>query len=1067
MIDYKTLPVYQNKEQILNALEDNQVIIVESPTGSGKTTQIPLILHEAGYSATGVIGVTQPRRIAAMSVCEFIKGQIHDEKSFCGYTMRFYDTTDSSTCIKIMTDGILLQEVKDDPLLSRYSVIMVDEAHERTLNIDFILGLLKEITAKRPDLKVIISSATINTKQFSEFFDNAPIVSIDGRLFPVEVKYIPFSFSECYETTGYSEYKKICELVYEEYLDPDGGDVLVFLPGEAEIKDCIEALKRDAFITFSSYQIYPLFGRLSKEEQERVLIPTAPGKTKVVVATNIAETSLTIDGIKTVVDAGMVKINYYNQRNFTSALITRPISKASADQRKGRAGRTQNGTCYRLYSEENYNNRPEFTEEQILHSDLAEVVLRMSELGIYNPETFPFITAPKQEALISAVETLKYIEAISDDMHLTAIGEMMIKFPLLPRLSRVVVESLRKYPAVISPVLTAVSFLSTKGPFVTPENPQKIEIARNRQHKLIDNKNGDFVAYLDMYKTYNSFAIDDERKQFCEFNYLDKQTMDEIVHIRGQLRQIVADMGIPVSENDDNVDIEEYLMCLASGLKQYICRKETFLSYRGDYYYGDGYYVDNSYYTSISADRIYIHPGSSWFDKKPKYILAGELVATSRLFARAVSPLKSEWINTIDPNLLSAIARNKIDREEERRVKQEEYLAEMKVAEEMAYRERFFNDIKSGVKADDIIPLTEVDAIKERSDTEVYFSCNGYISVTKYPLKYFDYDLSFIVKTDTPEVLTPEVLNFHDDKYKISEKSSREQVEFVLSKLFRPCVVDGHLEYLTLQEDYENDRADVYCLTPEASILNAVGWLFCIFEDMSYTFKDTGWADLFDGLSEKIFARSIMNQVEDYEKTASSRCFSAPLPPPPKPVYYEEEQAVLNGISSGVFNDRKVWFIFDLKKADILEGEEIYTYIDSCISRNPVPYEVLNKEYNLVLNDCRLIPEDRMRRLKPFDPSVKNYNYKGLLAKLENRILKLYAPKREDGFSKYFDYIYLKAENGKYCLGYTPDVKEAVTLTYDALQKLYPTLDETKKGYPELSKYLQKTIERFAKYCEA
>ncbi len=1051
MIDYKDLPVYKNKEQILDALRNNQVVIVESPTGSGKTTQIPLILHEAGYAETGIIGVTQPRRIAAMSVCEFIKNQIGDDKNLCGYTMRFYDTTDSTTRIKIMTDGILLQEVKDDPILSRYSVIMIDEAHERTLNIDFLLGLLKEISAKRSDLKIIISSATINTQSFSSFFDNAPIVSIDGNMFPVEVKYAPINDFDYINTKSPLFNDKICQLVYEAHLDPDGGDVLVFLPGEAEIKSCLEALRNNSYIHLPSYQIYPLYGRLSKEEQERVFIPTARGKTKVVVATNIAETSLTIDGIRTVIDAGTVKMNFYDQNSFTQSLVTKQISKASAEQRKGRAGRTQNGFCYRLYSEKSYESRKEFTEEQILHSDLAEVVLRMSELGIYNPETFPFITGPKEEALASAIETLKYIGAIDDTMHLTAIGEMMIKFPVVPRLSRVIVEAITKSPEVIEPVLTAVSFLSTKGPFITPENEKDLREAREAQHELVDNKNGDFVAYLSIYKKYVSTRTEEDRKDFCDLNYLDRQTMDEIVHIKEQLCELVRDMGVPVSENKGRLDIEKYLKCLASGLRQYICKKEDDSFY--SYTYG---YVDRSYYTSIGANSIYIHPACSWFAKKPKYILAGELMQTSKMFARTVSPLQGEWINEIDPRLLSNIERNRKIREEE---EAELFRQQLELVKEAGSDKRYKNDIKSGINDDDIIPLTEIDNIKERSDTEVYLSCGGYVSVTRYPLKYIDADLSFVPKTDTPEVL-----DLTDSKYSFTATSSAEDVKLILSKLFRPCVVDDHLEFLTLVEDME--ETDVYWLAAEASVLNAYGNAFYAIDDAAYAFKDTELYPLLSGLPDKIMETAISWQVEDYEQTASDLCFDAPRQIP-KPVYYEEEQAVLNGISKKEFNGKKVYFLYDMNRSEIPKDEDVYTSFDNCISRVPVPQSLIGQEYNLIVSGCKLVPENRFKNSKSF--VFKTMPYRSLVEKLENRLLKIYAPRREDGFARYFDYIYLDADDKQYWLGLTPDAKEAIYKSYEALKKLYSDVenaDKNKKGYAELVKFMEKTMKRFRRYCE-
>ena len=707
MIDYKELPVYRSRDEILSSLENNQVIIVESPTGSGKTTQIPLILNDAGYTEKGIIGITQPRRIAAVSVSEFIKKQINDEGAFCGYTMRFHDTTDSTTRIKIMTDGIILQEVKADPLLSRYSVIMVDEAHERSLNIDFILGLLKEITLKRPELRVIISSATINTSSFSQFFGGAPIVSITGNPFPVTVNYQPCRLDRENEDEFYL---KVVSLVKDAHERDDGGDVLIFLPGEAEIKACMESLY--CILNRDDYEIYPLYGRLSKEEQDRVFIPTAEGKTKVVVATNVAETSLTIDGIRTVIDSGWAKTNFYNQRNFTSSLIPTLISRSSADQRKGRAGRTQSGVCYRLYSEDDYTRRREFNEEEILHSDLAEVVLRMCELGIYNPTSFPFITPPKPESLLSAIETLKYIGAIREDLHLTSIGEMMIKFPLLPRLSRVIVEAIINYPSVIEPVITAVSFLSTKTPFILPQG--KEYEAREVQHMMVDNANGDFAAYLSIYKSYLKNQSEKSREKYCTSHYLDKQTMDEIVHIKEQLEDIVSGMGVPITSAP--VNIPDYLICLASGLRQYICIKTQGYSYR-----------------SLKASEIYIHPGSSWFMTRPSFILAGELVKTSKMYARSVSPLKAEWIKSISPELLKQLMHPVEKKEKKEAIREDKSLE--------PYR------VNKG-KCQYIVPISQLKKVTDRSDKKIYISCEKVLSLVPIKTKLLDREYALVIKEE-------------------------------------------------------------------------------------------------------------------------------------------------------------------------------------------------------------------------------------------------------------------------------------------------------------------------------
>ena len=648
-LNFTDLPVYRHRDLILESLEKNQVIIVESPTGSGKTTQIPLILKEAGYDRSGIIGVTQPRRIATLSVCDFIRRQLDITDNYCAYTMRFFDTSDESTRIKIMTDGILLEELKSDRFLSRYSCIMVDEAHERSLNIDFILGLLKQVLEVRPDLKVIVSSATINTECFSSFFNGAKIITIPTKVYPVDVVYSPVEQEEAvpgrerrkgkktWQQAGEQDLRieKIYSLVEKKIKDGEAGDVLVFLPGEAEIIMCEDRFRHSELAP--CLQIYPLYGRLSKEEQERVFIPTAEGKTKVVIATNIAETSITINGIRMVIDSGLAKVSYYDQRTFTSSLIQQPISKASAEQRKGRAGRTQSGICYRLYTEESFSKREEYTREEITRCDLAEVALRMSELGIYDYDNFPFITAPKKSALASAAYLLKLIGAIDDEHHLTAIGEKMAVFPLLPRLSRGIVESIMKYPDVISDVITAASFLSTKGPFLFPKD--KAVLARTRQERFQDAAGGDFAGYLKLYRAYSEIlekadspkAAEKASEKFCRHYFLDSQTMNEIVHIKGQLEEIVSHMGIPVASGGPARD---FLICLGTGLLQFVCIRNDYSSYR-----------------SLTADEIYIHPSCSWFSQKPDYIIAGEVVLTSRLFARSVSPLKAEWLDSIYPEL--------------------------------------------------------------------------------------------------------------------------------------------------------------------------------------------------------------------------------------------------------------------------------------------------------------------------------------------------------------------------------------------------------------------------------
>lgn len=780
MTQYQDLPVYRHRNEILEALSNNQVIVVESPTGSGKTTQIPLILKDAGYAETGIIGITQPRRIAAMSVSEYIKKQIGDQGAYCGYTMRFHDTTDRNTRIKIMTDGILLQEVKADPILSRYSVIMVDEAHERSLNIDFILGLLKEIIRERKDLKIIISSATINTSVFSSFFDSAPIVSIDSRPYPVSVFYKPITLDREHEDEYYMAIQAIIKNVHEK---EDGGDVLVFLPGEAEIKTCIQSLYGSELMDAGELDIYPLYGRLSKEEQEKVFTPTTPGHTKVVVSTNIAETSLTIDGIRCVIDSGWCKINYYNQRNFTSALIPSLISKASSDQRKGRAGRTAPGVCWRLYSEENYERRREYSEEEILHSDLAEVVLRMCELGIYNPTSFPFITPPQSKALNSAIETLKYIGAVKDNLHLTSIGEMMIRFPLIPRLSRVMVESILNYPYSITDVATAVAFLSTKTPFVMPPG-EELE-ARDVHHSLVDNPYGDFAAWLTIYKRYSETKSEKAKEGFCRNRYLDKQTMDEICHIRSQLLDIVGEMGLVISEGKTNLG--EYLICLASGLRQYICKKADKFSYR-----------------SVTADEILIHPGSSWFSHKPEYLLAGEIVQTTKMYARSVSPLKPDWIKAIDPLLLQELGKKRDAKKKEEKAKTKGPNTSITTLEPF----RVGTSHKG--KGKFVVPLTELSSVKTRSNVSIWLKCGNCISLKSIKTSKIDKELSVIPIKKEPLKDKP--------RKAITPLDRDDEIIAFLTYLLKPYRSGkNNFVFLSLRENEGK-----YTLIPEPSIENGV-----------------------------------------------------------------------------------------------------------------------------------------------------------------------------------------------------------------------------------------------------
>jgi RNA helicase HrpA len=625
-VKYSELPIYQHRDLILSALETSQAVVVESPTGSGKTTQLPVILHEAGYSKNGIIGVTQPRRIAALSVSEFIARQLGVSlPGLVGYKMRFEDRTSQETKIKIMTDGILLQEMKLDPWLSKYGFLVVDEAHERSLNIDFILGLLKRILEARRDFKVIISSATINAEVFSEYFGECPVVKIDAVTYPVTLIYDPPAVPE--ERGGLAAQEALLakiDMIIQRFVgDKREGDLLIFLPGEKIIKDCMNRL---ALSPAGQYlHLVPLYGRLGKEEQERVFDDPPKGKTKVVVSTNIAETSVTIDGITGVIDSGLSKLNYYNPRSFTSSLVEAPISKASANQRKGRAGRTREGSCYRLYTRKDFENRPLFTTEEIFRTDLSEVVLRMAELGLSNFEEFDFISPPGREGLVAAIETLNLLNALEEDRSLSKTGALMTEFPLAPRQSRIIVEAIQRYPQVLRETLIAAAFLSTQSPYILP--PGEEMDARRAHHGFRDSR-GDFVSYLKLFKSYGDAP---NKARFCEKNYLDERAMGEIANVVLQLEEIISSLQVPILSGGDP---DDYLCCVARGMIQFVCVREGRETYR-----------------SLTADRISIHPGSVMFKSDPHYIVAGEIVRTTRMYAMSVSPLSKEILERLNPDL--------------------------------------------------------------------------------------------------------------------------------------------------------------------------------------------------------------------------------------------------------------------------------------------------------------------------------------------------------------------------------------------------------------------------------
>ncbi|MDR2133625.1 MAG: ATP-dependent RNA helicase, partial [Treponema sp.] len=734
-MNYLELPVYKHRELILSALEKNQAVVVESPTGSGKTTQLPVILHEAGYSSRGIIGVTQPRRIAAVSVSEYIARQTGTSiPGLAGYKMRFEDMTNQQTRIKIMTDGILLQEMKLDPWLSRYGLLVVDEAHERSLNIDFILGLLKRVLEDRKDFKVIVSSATINAEVFSEYFGECPVVKIEARRYPVSLIYDPplaperapgpsagDSFPPARQRRDGRKERdaglaaadailaKIETITTRFITEKRGGDILIFLSGEKMIKDCMNILA--ASPEGGSLHLLPLYGRLGKEEQERVFEDPPRGKTKVILSTNIAETSVTIDGITCVIDSGLSKLNWYNPRTFTSSLVEAPISKASANQRKGRAGRTREGSCYRLYTRRDFENRPLFTVEEIFRTDLSEVILRMADLGLSGFEDFDFISAPGKEGLLAAIETLNLLKALEPDRTLSNIGKMMTEFPLAPRQSRIIVEAVLRYPRVIRETLVAAAFLSTQSPYVLP--PGEETDARRAHHSFRD-PGGDFVSYLKLFKAYGDST---NKSRFCGRNYLDERTMAEIVNVVAQLEDILASMKIPVLEGGS---VDDYLCCIGQGMIQFVCVREGGTADRRSRGDSRGTRRDGTY-RSLTADRITIHPGSVMFRMDPRYIVAGEIVRTSRMYAMSVSPLSREVLERISPGLFAGESGRG---GAEKLKKPRDFTNNIKIADEI------FEIRTIGGKKTVILPWEKLRALRDDIPAEtVYRGLKGMITV--------------------------------------------------------------------------------------------------------------------------------------------------------------------------------------------------------------------------------------------------------------------------------------------------------------------------------------------------
>lgn len=543
-IEYpEILPVSQKRDDIAKAIEENQVVIVAGETGSGKTTQLPKICAELGRGKFGLIGHTQPRRLAARSVANRIAEEMETKLGeFVGYKVRFNDQISENTQIKLMTDGILLAEIQHDRFLNQYDTIIIDEAHERSLNIDFILGYLKELLPRRPDLKVIITSATIDPERFSKHFNNAPIIEVSGRTYPVETRYRPLSGDD---DNDRDQLEGIFEAV-DELCDEGLGDILIFMNGEREIRDTADALSKR---NLKSTEIVPLYARLSAGEQNKIFQPHT-GR-RIVLATNVAETSLTVPGIKYVIDPGTARISRYSYRTKVQRLPIEPVSQASANQRKGRCGRVEEGICIRLYSEEDFESRPEFTDPEILRTNLASVILQMTALGLGDIQAFPFVEAPDKRNIQDGVRLLEELGAINSEVkdpkkRLTSIGRQLARLPIDPRLARMVLEA-PKYGA-LKEVMIIAAALSIQDPRERPSDKQQ---SSDDKHRRFFHEESDFLTFVNLWeyiqKQQKALSSNQFRKQ-CKQDYLNYLRVREWQDVYFQIHQSMREMEFKLND---------------------------------------------------------------------------------------------------------------------------------------------------------------------------------------------------------------------------------------------------------------------------------------------------------------------------------------------------------------------------------------------------------------------------------------------------------------------------------------------------------------------------------------
>uniref|UniRef100_UPI0005940E86 ATP-dependent RNA helicase HrpA n=1 Tax=Thiomicrorhabdus sp. Kp2 TaxID=1123518 RepID=UPI0005940E86 len=655
------LPVASKKDELVDLIKNNQVVVIAGETGSGKTTQIPKICLEAGLGVHGKIGCTQPRRLAARSVAERISEELGSSLGqLVGYQVRFLDQVHETSLIKVMTDGILLAEVQNDRYLSQYEAIIIDEAHERSINIDFLLGILKQLLPKRPDLKVIITSATIDTQRFAGHFtingQRPPVVEVSGRTYPVELRYRPLSV---YTDDAGNEIEQdmvtgIIDAVDELAHEDPFGDVLVFQVGERDIKETAEALRKHQL---KNTEIVPLYARLSMSDQQKVFQTSQ--KRRIILSTNVAETSLTVPGIKYVIDPGLVRISRYSVRNKVQRLPIEKISQASANQRKGRCGRVSDGICIRLYAEDDFKARPEFTDPEIHRTSLSSVILTMTQLKLGAVNRFPFIEAPSDKSINDGFRQLHELGALDEQRRLTEQGRQIARLPIDPSVAKMVIEAEKN--GVLHEVLIIAAVLSIQDP--RDINETTMQAARTA-HKRFEDERSDFLFFLNLWRFYEHqrrHLTQNKLRKLCKTNFLSYMRMKEWHELTLQLEQSLKRIGMKIGDlhlyeevrsrtphgeqkTNQECEVKERL----SDMHSMAVHRSLLAGLLGNVATKD----DEKSYLGARNTKLFIHPSSTLFKRKPKWILSAELVETTKLYARTNANIDVRWIEGLAKHLI-------------------------------------------------------------------------------------------------------------------------------------------------------------------------------------------------------------------------------------------------------------------------------------------------------------------------------------------------------------------------------------------------------------------------------